>query len=47
VLSVRIHGLPNWLLPIIGGVTFAVLVGLWTTSSLWFFTSRPAGLPLF
>jgi hypothetical protein len=47
VLSVRFHGLPNWLLPIVGGVTFAALVGLWTTSSLWFFTSRPSGLPLF
>ncbi len=47
VLSVRMHGLPSWLLPIVGGVTFVALVGLWTTSSLWFFTSRPAGMPLF
>ncbi len=47
VLSVRLHGLPDWLLPAVGGVTFAALVGLWTTSSLWFITSRPAGVPLF
>jgi Family of unknown function (DUF6529) len=47
VLSVRAHGLPDWLLPIVGGVTFAALAGLWVTSSLWFITSRPAGLPLF
>ena len=47
VLSVRAQGLPDWLLPIVGGVTFAALAGLWVTSSLWFITSRPAGLPLF
>jgi Family of unknown function (DUF6529) len=28
-----------WLLPVMGGVVFTVLVGLWLTSSLWFFTS--------
>jgi hypothetical protein len=47
VLSVRLHGLPDWLLPLVGGATFAGLTGLWVTSSLWFITSRPAGLPLF
>jgi hypothetical protein len=47
VLSVRVHGLPDWLLPLVGGVTFTALAGLWVTSSLWFITSRPAGLPLF
>ena len=47
VLSVRAHGLPDWVLPIVGGTTFASLAGLWVTSSLWFITSRPAGLPLF
>jgi hypothetical protein len=47
VLSVRLHGMPDWLLPVVGGVTFAALTGLWVTSSLWFITSRPAGLPLF
>jgi len=47
ILSVRAHGLPDGLLPIVGGVTFAGLTGLWVTSSLWFITSRPAGLPLF
>jgi hypothetical protein len=47
VLSVRLHGLPDWLLPLVGGITFAALVGLWVSSSLWFITSRPAGVPLF
>jgi hypothetical protein len=30
---------PSWLLPLIGGAVFAGLVGLWLTSSLWFFTT--------
>ncbi len=46
VLGVRSKGLPGWLLPVVGGLAFAGLVGVWLTSSLWFFTSRPGG-PLF
>ena len=30
---------PRWLLPAVGGAVFAALVGLWLTSSLWFFTT--------
>ena len=33
------RGLAGWVLPLAGGVVFAVLVGLWLTSSLWFFTT--------
>lgn len=40
VLAVRTKRLPGWVLPIIGGVTFTLLVVLWTTSSLWFFQNR-------
>jgi hypothetical protein len=47
VLAVRMHGLPERTLPIVGGFVFTVLVGIWLTSSVWFFTSRPAGIPLF
>jgi uncharacterized protein DUF6529 len=32
-------GVPGWALPLFGGVVFTVLVGLWLTSSLWFFTN--------
>jgi hypothetical protein len=39
--------MPGWLLPVVGGLTFAALIGVWLTSSLWFMTSRPSGLPLF
>jgi hypothetical protein len=37
VLVVRRKGLPTWALPVMGGATFASLVVLWSTSSLWFF----------
>ncbi|MGH3915861.1 MAG: DUF6529 family protein [Pseudonocardiaceae bacterium] len=33
------HGLPGWALPVIGGLVFSSLIGLWLTSSLWFFTT--------
>jgi hypothetical protein len=33
------RGLRNWVIPLIGGVVFSALVGLWLTSSLWFFTT--------
>lgn len=33
------RGLAGWVLPLAGGVVFAVLTGLWLTSSLWFFTT--------
>jgi Family of unknown function (DUF6529) len=47
VLGVRIEGLPGWVLPVAGGLVFAALVGLFLTSSLWFFTSSSAPRPLF
>lgn len=30
---------PSWALPVAGGAAFAALTVLWTTSSLWFFTT--------
>jgi hypothetical protein len=33
------HGLPGWVLPLFGGVVFAGLIGLWLSSSVWFFTT--------
>jgi len=47
VLAVRLHNLPNWLLPVIGGIVFAALMVIFFTASVWFFTDRPAGIPLF
>jgi hypothetical protein len=47
VLAVRLHNLPSWLLPVIGGIVFSALVVIFFTASVWFFTDRPAGIPLF
>ncbi len=47
VLGVRLRGLPGWVVPVAGGLVFAALVGLFLTSSLWFFTSSSAPRPLF
>jgi hypothetical protein len=33
------RGLAGWVLPLVGGLVFAGLMGLWLTSSLWFFTT--------
>lgn len=30
---------PRWTLPLVGGTLFAVLVTLWATSALWYFTN--------
>jgi hypothetical protein len=32
-------GMPGWALPVFGGIVFTALVGIWLTSSLWFFTT--------
>lgn len=39
VLLVRSRGLPALALPIAGGVVFTTLIGVWLTSSFWFFTT--------
>ena len=39
MLTLSRNDLPRWLLPVVGGAVFAGLVGLWLTSSLWFFTT--------
>lgn len=33
------RGMPGWVLPMLGGAVFALLVALWLTSSLWFFST--------
>jgi len=47
VLAVRVHGLPGWVLPLAGGLVLTAIVAIWFTSTFWFITSRPAGIPLF
>ena len=43
MVVVRARNLPGWVLPTVGGVVFSALVGIWLTSSLWFF--RTVGFP--
>jgi hypothetical protein len=38
VFFVHDHDHPRWTLPLVGGTLFAVLVTLWGTGSLWYFT---------
>jgi len=44
MLGLRMRGLPSWALPVMGGSVLALLVTIWLTAALWFFTR--SGLPL-
>jgi hypothetical protein len=37
MLSLVRRGLPGWMVPVLGGTLFTVLVGLWLTSAVWLF----------
>ena len=37
MLSLSRRGMPGWLLPVTGGLTFTALIVLWLTSALWVF----------
>ncbi len=39
VLVARSSRFANWVLPVAGGLLFSILLGLWLTSALWFFTA--------
>ena len=43
MLALRVRRLPGYAVPLLGGALFTVLVGVWTTSALWFFTNQPGG----
>jgi cytochrome c553 len=46
VTIVRLHRFPRPVLPIAGGLLFAVLIGVWYTSAVWLYTkSAPAATP--
>ena len=42
VLVVRSSRFAHWVLPVAGGLLFSILLGLWLTSALWFFTASPS-----
>ena len=37
MLTLTRRGLPGWMLPVLGGVLFTALIGLWLTSAVWLF----------
>jgi hypothetical protein len=39
MLALPKQGLPGWALPVLGGLVFTALIGLWLTSSFWYFTT--------
>ena len=39
LLALRIRQLPSWTLPVLGGSLVVMLLAIWTTSSLWYFTN--------
>src|ERR1700746_309415 len=44
VIIVRSRGFPEWALPVAGAVLFAILLGLWLTSALYFFSTHSIAL---
>ena len=44
MVGLRLDGLPKWAIPVLGGTVLALVVVLWLTASLWFFTR--SGVPL-
>ena len=47
VTSVRMHRLPRPVLPIAGGLIFAVLIGTWYTSAYWLYRRTAPGPPAY
>jgi hypothetical protein len=38
MLALTRRGMPGWVLPVLGGLAFALLVVIWFTSAFWFFS---------
>jgi hypothetical protein len=45
MLTLRVRRLPGWALPLFGGLAFSAVIGIWLSSSLWFFST--VGFPEF
>src|SRR3954454_7421044 len=40
MLALRIDSLPVWVLPLLGGLVFTLLIGVWLLSAVWFFDTN-------
>jgi hypothetical protein len=38
MLALTRRGMPGWVMPLLGGLVFALLVLIWFTSAFWFFS---------
>ena len=38
MLALTRRGMPSWVLPVVGGLAFTLLVVIWFTSAFWFFS---------
>jgi mono/diheme cytochrome c family protein len=45
VTIVRLHRFPRFVLPVAGGLLFAVLIGVWWTSAVWLYGQNAAAAP--
>jgi cytochrome c553 len=45
VTIVRLHRFPKLVLPLAGGLLFAVLIGVWYTSAVWLYSNDTAAAP--
>jgi hypothetical protein len=43
IMALKMPRMPNWALPVLGGTVFTAIIGLWLTSSLWFFRNHGGG----
>ena len=47
ITVVRMHRFPKFVLPLAGGVLFAILVGVWYTSALWLYRHTTSAAPAY
>ncbi len=45
ITIVRLHRFPRPVLPLAGGLLFAMLIGVWYTSALWLYRQAPSAAP--
>jgi hypothetical protein len=43
MLGLRIDSLPVWVLPLLGGLVFTLLIAVWLLSAVWFFNMNGLG----
>jgi Family of unknown function (DUF6529) len=39
MLALTRRGMPSWVLPVVGGLAFTLLIVIWFTSAFWFFSN--------